>query len=320
VTLRSASHFFNPTEPPTSSSSAVGVALGGEYGNYQRDSGGAVHTSVSFFGPSTVTMTGHALVWDETSGLPTAYRAYSSSGLVALMDGGMETEWSLSLADSAVTSGAISGSVTSSETDDRTNSVFVQFSSGALIHVIEHYGSSVTPAFSYTVPTVPNAAVTLAAIQGTASFGPQMVAHRVVSAGQTSLALEIPDPAVPLAPVGGIVLAEDTTFRWNPGDPGIHVWRALSSGYYEGLFVVTDGDEIQIPTFANGYALPGYSDDEYVWRVETHGTATTMEEATGPNGFMDSFGYSDGSSPWGPRREDGTYSVSAGEWFTVTPP
>jgi hypothetical protein len=52
--------------------------------------------------------------------------------------------------------------------------------------------------------------------------------------------------------------------------------------------------------------------------VEVHGTAETMDEATGPDGFLDSFSYN-GSEPHGPRRGGGTYSYSQRRVLTTAP-
>jgi hypothetical protein len=80
--------------------------------------------------------------------------------------------------------------------------------------------------------------------------------------------------------------------------------------------IVTGEKRVTIPEFPNGFTL--IPDDLYNWRVETHGDAATVDEAAGPDGFVDSWApYADG--PNNPKRGDGTYAISAGRLFTTAP-
>jgi hypothetical protein len=317
VSLRSGNHDFTPTSAATSTTSEVRIALGSEYGTYSRDSGGAVQTSMSWFGPGTITATGHGLVWDETSGLPTMYRAYhTTSSPIAIADSG-QAMWGLDLADNSVSAGTISGSVTSPTSDDRENRVFVQFASGAVVDLITHYGSSLMSDFSYVVPTLPNASVTMAAAEGTAYFGAAAVAHQDgVTAGESGIDLVIPSPPTVIGPAGGTTIGPSTTLSWTAGSHNAFVWSAISNYYYEGIYVVTKRTQLSIPTFSNGWTMrPG---DTFTWRVETHGNADSTDDMTGADGFADSFGYYSGDEPRGPRRDSGSYSISYSLYF-LTP-
>src|SRR5690606_28167392 len=109
------------------------------------------------------TMNAHGLLWEETDGVPTAYHAYDNSGLIAFDDSSTDyTAVALDMTDEEVPSGSISASVDSPSYADRRNGVFVRFSSNAVISLAEEYVADETN-FTYTVPSLPNASITLAA-------------------------------------------------------------------------------------------------------------------------------------------------------------
>jgi len=78
----------------------------------------------------------------------------------------------------------------------------------------------------------------------------------------------------------------------------------------DGLFVVTTKKSFKIPKVINdGFALA--AGGTYHWRVETHGSVATPDAAAGPTGFLDEFsGDFYGKVPLGPRRGDGSYTIS----------
>jgi hypothetical protein len=182
-----------------------------------------------------------------------------------------------------------------------------------VIEVVEQTGSAATANFTYLVPSLPNASVTVMASEGDSFRGAASVAHRDgITNAQNTIPLELPTPPVPVGGQGAIT--PETTMSWS-GSQKTYVWRAESADWYEGVYVVTSRKSITMPTFANGFALR--SGEEASWRVETHGNAATVDELAGPQGFADSFGASMGSGPSGPRRDSGTYSISMSRRFTM---
>jgi hypothetical protein len=91
-----------------------------------------------------------------------------------------------------------------------------------------------------------------------------------------------------------------------------YVWHAESVSFYESIYVVTARNSIPMPTFPNGFALRS-ADDAY-FRVEAHGDVPTVDELAGSDGFVDSFGPW-GEEPDGPRRDAGTFAISASSLF-----
>ncbi len=316
--LRNGDFEFTPTNVASPGSRVLIAALGGEFGNWNREGTGAVQTGMSWYGPSPVTMNGHGLLFTETSGLPTAYHAYATTSSPVEIADGTVASWGLDMSDNSVTSVTISGSVTSPTSSDRTNNVFLQFSSNATIPLLTHYGSGLGSSFAYTVPSLPNAAITLSAHEGTGFFGAAAVAHQDVAVGQSSIELDIPSPTVLLAPPVDTTWTPSTTFSWN-GSAETYVWHAESTGWYEGVYVVTSRSEITMPEFPNGWAIRYDAMYDYYWRVETHGDPQSVDEMAGPAGFIDEFGYSQGDEPAGPNQVSGTFTLSSSRTFMKLP-
>ena len=56
----------------------------------------------------------------------------------------------------------------------------------------------------------------------------------------------------------------------------------------------------------------------HFWRIQTHGSAASVDEMCGPEGYADSFGLSASDiEPVGPRQGDGSYTVSLPRFFTT---
>jgi hypothetical protein len=120
-------------------------------------------------------------------------------------------------------------------------------------------------------------------------------------------------PVTIISPGDRITLDASTTFEWS-AQPGVKVLHIEDNELYQGLFVVTDATKITLPE-AVGFQLR--SGAAHNWVVEVHGTASNVDEATGPEGFIDSYSIYD-DSPRGPRRlANGSYSYSAYRGFTT---
>lgn len=307
--LRQSNVLVMPTNVTDEEELVVAMALGGDYGRYLREGATSSNSMLSYFGPAEVTMYGHALSWVETDGLPTDYIAYDSTPLLAFDSAVADpVTFSADLSETDLTSGTISGSVTSPTSDARRNAVYVRFASNALIQVVKD-SSAIDGSFAYTVPSLPDASVLVAAHEGDLYDGPRAVAYRNgLNPGETNVALEIPAPATLNAPGAAAPLADDTVFSWS-SDAQTFLWMFWSQSVNEGLFVVTAQEELTIPTFPNGLDLvrPG---DDYAWRVETHGSADSVDAMLGAQGFMGDFNDIAYDEPDGPGAGSGNYTAS----------
>jgi hypothetical protein len=294
-------------------SRAIYLGFGAPSGEAFGISSLAAYYSASWLGPETTTVTAHMLLWEHTNNLPTAYRAYDSE-LLALTDGG-DPMVTFDLPDGNITSGAIAGSVTSTTADDRLNQVFVRFTTNGTLEVVNDAPTD-PAAFTYLVPSIPNSSITVAASE----TGPQgfAVAHLdALAPGQTGLDIEIPDPTLLTSPAIGVTGVDSTTqFRWN-GTTNAYFWYIEDDDYYQGIRVITGAESATIPALPDGFALR--AGGLHYWLIETHGSARSVDEMCGPEGFGDSFAWGNGYAPVGPRQGSGSYTQSLGRLFTTSP-
>lgn len=310
LSLRRSNVLVNPSNVTEVEGHVVAMALGGDYGRYDREGDSPSQSMLSYFGPPAITMYGHGLQWIEANGLPTEYVAYGTTSLLAFdSEQSDSVEFTVDLSPSELSSGTISGSVTSPTSDTRRNGVFVRFASNALIEVVQD-ASGIEESFVYTVPSLPDASILVAAHEGELYDGARAVAYKNgVSPGETNIGLAIPSPPVLTGPAQGATLGDDTVFSWN-GDAQTFVWLLWSDSSNEAIHVVTAAKELTVPTFPNGLDLirPG---DTYTWRVETHDAAESVDAMLEPEGFMGDFNDIAYDEPDGPGAGSGTYATSA---------
>jgi hypothetical protein len=303
------------------------LALGGPDGAFEdaeEDLTNFETPDVFWRGPTTTQETAHALFWqfNATTSLPTSYIGYSSQ-VVSLSDTAAQTAINLDVKATTIPAGNISGNVTVATDTGRANNVYVHFSSGAKIQIVN---DTVAPAaFSYLVPTIANSTVTFAAVEGDSYFGAFGVAHKDgLGAGNSTLALTIPAPAKPLTPADGAAgVATGSAFSFLPGSgaTGPYVVLMISEETYDGIFIVTANKQFKLPEVAgSSYGLQ--TGDHYDWRIETHGNFASVDAMAGPTGFMDEFSGADADvepngEPKGPHTADGSYSISFSNRFTA---
>jgi hypothetical protein len=278
-----------------------------------------VNTTPDWRGPATTSGTAHALFWTNNNAtkLPSAYKAYQSK--LAALSVNTPSDVTFDLTPAALTVGNVAGSVTPVADDDRENSVFLRFKSNAFIQVANETTTAPNN-FSYLVPQLPDCSVTVMAREGYYS-GPMGLAHRDgLSPGDTSVTLDIPEPAQPLTPASGEDnVTMDTKFNFKPSadNKGAFVVWMENFDYYQILFIVTSKKQFTIPEVAGGIFVLD-ANQFYRWRVETHGEFATVDEMTSPAGYIDEFG-ADWSLPVSPKQEDGSYTLSGGFGFTTAP-
>jgi hypothetical protein len=301
------------------------LAFGSEHGTSQSsDIPENGRDSVSFYwmGPAATAATGHGLMWtyDAASELPTDYVAYDTFPFA--LDNAASTQTvNISVAETAITQGNISGTITDLSPLGPINAAFLRFTTGATIRLFSDDPGPAT--FSYLVPSIPNASVTFAAMDEDWQTSEFALVHRDgLAAGTADLALEIPATSSHTAPANGATVDDTTSFRFQNRQPGIGavVVRFIDAevAAYDGLYVVTSSTEFTIPpVLQGGFTLR--AGGEHTWAIQTHGEYANVDAMTGQNGFMDSFSMDYGGSPQGPNTASGTYTQSAGRFIIYQP-
>ena len=319
--LRQTNLLISPINVTAGTGRVVATALGGEYSRYDRQDDSAAYSTMSYYGPPSITMNAHALQWVEVDDLPIDYVAYDDAGLIAFdSESGDDIEVAGDLTESDVTSGTISGTVATASTETRSNAVFVRFASNALIQVVDDSPGSQSN-FTYTVPSLPDASILVAAHAGEIIDQERAVAYQNgVSPGQTEIQLDIPPVAQLSGPEPGATLADDTVFQWSRDDAQAQafVWHLSANSLDEGIFVVTSQKQVKVSSFADRLELirPG---EDYTWRVDTHGEPESVDAMLGPDGFMGNFNEIAYDEPEGPQTGSGTYTASAARSVVAAP-
>ena len=312
---RSAGIQLAPQGAVLDASRVLNITLAGPHGSSRFVDVGAtgIITSTSWVGPTSTQTSAHALLWEfDSNELPTAYRSYDSTS-ATLVDSTNGNMYALNGADETVTSGTISGTVTSPSATDRTNYAFARFADGAAIRVVEDYPPP--NSYSYLVPTLPSSSITVAASYG---YWPSeySIAHRNGrAAGQSGVSIAIPAAATQVAPVlGALNVNGATQFSWSSGSRTV-VFHVEDVDYYQGLYLVTNRQTVTLPAFDSFVLRAGAP---HYWQVETHGNTSTVDAFAGPQGGLDAFSYRL-EEPDGPNTADGSFSVSPRRGFTTAP-
>ncbi len=285
---------------------------------------GGETVNVGWLGATSSTGTAHALLWSTasvSSPVPAKYKAYATKPMGFMA--GVDDEVIFNLTPGTVDAGNISGTI-SGGLGDRVNKLFARFDSNAVIELMKL--SSAPNTFSYLVPTLPKASITVAATAGS-EYGPIGVAHADgLQQGESSTKLVIPVPATVKKPKIGAPLAANHVFSLTPGagnDGPFVIFIERRDRSYFSMYIVTTQTDVALPSVLGGTftLLPevGEQGAEYAWGIETHGDYATVDDMAGPAGFIDSFGASWGSSPTGPTRQNGSFTYSGSYPFTLAP-
>lgn len=294
-------------------------AVGGadEFNAYEN----GLESSFYWRGPAAIQGQAHALFWqfDTDTALPTSYLGFYST-LVAF-DEANTTTIPISLAGDVLDSDNVQGTVTTASNASRANYVYLRFPSGDRITLVEDYPSAPNT-FSYLVPSTPAGSITVAGVEGYAPSGAFSVTHRggLAPGNTANLAMHLPGTLV--APGDGATKVDGTTsFSFVPGAGSgaahlIAVRNIYDSCCFDALHIVTTKTQFELPEIlGTNFMRPG---EGYYWRVETHGSYDTLDEMTGPTGFLDPFS-ADEATPQGPRMGNGSYTVTNRRVFTAAP-
>jgi hypothetical protein len=301
---------------PLASDRKILMDFAGSYGEFDLDLTGAAtdYISAAWIGPASTQGTAHALLWTYAGAqeLPATYLAHDAHP-VALTETSPGGSVSFDLDPSTpLTTGMVSGTVTNPPGSDRKNQVFVRFTDGAVLLVADD--AAVQNDFSYAVPTLANAGITVAALKGDSYRLPFAVAYQDnLAVGQNGISLSIPTPPSPTAPAADATgVDSNTMFQWSGGSQ-VFVFEALSDPTYDAVFVVTTNKQTKIPAALFGL-LPANA--LVYWSVETHGSYASVDDATASDGLLDAFSY---GRIRGPRRGAGSYTESEQRGFTTKP-
>jgi hypothetical protein len=243
-------------------------------------------------GPASTAGNAHGLLVQrsstDTGAPPLGYEAYQTTPL-ALTDEG-DSIVGLDMSADTIPTITLTGSVDSGPFGSATHLISTRFADGTALPLLS--ADSTQEAFSYLLPVLPNASLTVAASAGVPGY---TVAHAdaVPATAQQNVALVLPRPVSPNAPANGSAVGPGTPFSWSTVGQSaqVFVWHIESEAFFEGIYVITSRSEITFPQVP-GYSmnLPEAGDDwAFYWSVETHGDHPNVDAATGPGGLYDSF-------------------------------
>jgi hypothetical protein len=301
---------------PLADDQRIEACFGSPDGDFQAGVNTADYDSplVYWSGPPTTVGVTHGLLYTVTGPeeLPLEYLAHDAKPVTLTVGGSAEATFDF--ANMKPPSGAIAGRVSAAGQGARENWIMVRWNDGAQIFIADD--ESPLEAFSYLVPTIANASAALVAMQGRYDTYPRAVAFADnLSAGQAGIQIDIPTASSLSAPGDGTMRVDAATrFEWS-GDAKVFVLAAKAKQGFDRMYVVTSAKQAKLPIGeASAYTPPAGTTFE--WYVETHGPYANIDEAAGSDGLISAF--FDGALH-GPRRGNGSFTVSALRTFVTTP-
>jgi hypothetical protein len=262
-------------------------------------------------GPTSTQATAHGLKWqyDPDTMLPVSY--VSSDSTLLAMSESQVAKITLNLAAKATVFGPMSGTVVPDKDSDRLNEVFLHFTSGAVLTLVSDDKGPNT--FSYQVPSIANSTVTAQASEGDPYYGAYGVARLTNLSASSKPALTVPVPAILTTPSDNLTVTATTKFGFqslpsNPGPFVVQFENVDMNGPFQTLYVVTAAKQLTIPE-VNGGGFALNADNVIEWRVATHGKFASVDAMTGPEGFLQPYDFFN-NVPYGPRQDDGEYTIS----------
>jgi hypothetical protein len=287
---------ITPTTNLATSGYETGVTWGSPetsiFGDFDTITANPYSVALTWMGPTTTTGNVHALQWQETSNMPTAYTGYGMAQGVAVVNSGTTTA-NVTLA--AVSSQNISGTVSTPPSYTITfNLMSLFFDDGAELFAVSQDESGSTT-FNDLVPSGIGATATLLAIAEGPDAGLFSASYQSEIAPNTSnVAIVVPAAASPESPpptASGVSSA--TNFTWTPFAGGVHlVTFAPAVSTNPTYYVFTSATTTTIPNLTvEGLGLPtgGVS---YTWNLIGLAPFATLDAfATGNNfsSFASSF-------------------------------
>lgn len=292
----------------------LSLAVGAPSGSYEYADIGVdspVTLNLDWDGPATTAATVHGLLWTKnaTTKLPVSYKAFDDQNMMLTDD--VDATKTLSMAaKSGIGTGTVTGTATPVADGVRANSVFVRYTSGGVIQIVEDTPKA--DAFSYVVPKnlAAGTTFTVAAWEGS-YYGPLGLVHKDGLAPDSATgALKIPAPPVVLGPKATAV-DSSTPFKFGKGSGGAGTFLVIIHR------VTTEAQRLCVVTSKTSFAVKDLVDSEfaftsgaeYEWWVETHGSFASVD-AMAEAGFVDEFSMNY-TKPVGTHPQDGTYAYTS---------
>jgi hypothetical protein len=272
------------------------------------------YLSAYWFGPSMTQGNAHALLFNDSpqGSIPTDYLAYDVHPVAMVENMNSDVTFDLTSA-TRLSTGAITGSVTGVTTNDRANLVYLRFADNASFELVDD--TTTTTSFSYQVPSVAGASLTVVATNEIGSGGLAAAYADNLGASQARVALDIPAMPILVAPAANKSNVDGSTlFQWST-DAKVSLFCAHSMSTYDEMCVVTGKQETKLPIGPLAGYTPAANAD-LNWSVETHGAYATVDEASSDGGFLSAFAY---GVIRGPQRGNGTYAESGQRTVKTAP-
>ena len=234
-------------------------------------------------GATTSTTILRALQWDKNAaGMPTTYVGYGEKTGVAITAGG--TFSGQNIAMTALSNQNISGIVTvPAALVLETKSLLLTFPTKGSVSLGTESGTAT--AFTYVVPTITGAVLSVTAFAAGSGVGQCSVTKAGIAPGTTGITLTIPDPTILSLPVNAATGVTTTTpFSWSPVSSAIYAVTLVGPGsqYY---IVITGGNSGTIPDLtALGLGLPKSA--SFAWQVQSYGPFSSIDAAAGATGYV----------------------------------
>ena len=222
------------------------------------------------------------------------------------------TQVALDFSGPSLPMGTIAGRANVPGEGPRTNWVRMRWRDNAFLPISEE-----TPgpdSFSYFVPSVPDASLMFVAIRGTVGSRPLALGIADdLSVGKSDIQVDVPAWSSLTAPADTKSnVDESTLFQWR-NEAKISMFVANESEGNDVMYVVTAAKEAHLAMVPKVPYTPR-AGATFEWFVTTHGDFASMDEATGPDGFISAYSY---AQVHGPRRGPGSFTSSASRTFTT---
>jgi len=275
-------------------------------------SGDAPSLSPFWTGPASTAGNVHGLVVlrsaTGTGAAPLAYEAYETTPLA--LDDRDTSSLTLDMSADVIPPVILTGSVDVGTLGVATNLISTRFADGTVLPLVSEVSNQ--GVFSYLVPSLPSASLTVAAAAGSPAYS---VAHvdGVPAAGSPDVELVLPRPVAPTAPANGAQVGPGTTFAWSTlgQSARVFVWHLQSLDSLESIYVITARSQIEYPELEGfDLTLPTDGEPAFYWTVETHGDYASVDAASEADGFYDSFALEKNVGTGLPRGSQGYYTSS----------
>lgn len=264
----------------------VAPELAGEKGTANGAASPATYAeALTWYGPSSITGTLHALQWDrDASNLPTTYQRYGSRPGVVVTNGGTfsTVHDTMSATPATVT---LSGSITAPAGYTITNkSIWAQFGGKTAFALV----TDATPgaSFSYKMPDISGLTLELVASASHPTAGICLAFKSGVAPNGTGAALSVPTaPELSLPVDGATGVKTGSPFSWNAFPGGMHILSFDGPAGQPAIFVMTMTANDSLPDLASA-GMPIPASTNYSWNVLGVAPFASMDAATGSSGFF----------------------------------